>query len=68
MMSRFGSAIRRFIREEEGATLIEYALAVALISLVAGGGAYVLGQGISTFFGNTSSGVNAISTTAPGGS
>jgi len=65
MMSKLGSAVRRFIREEEGATLIEYALAVALISLVAGAGALVLGQGISTFFSSTSSGINSINVSAP---
>jgi Flp pilus assembly pilin Flp len=65
VMSGFASAIRRFVREEDGATLVEYALAIALISLVAGAGAVVLGQGISTFFGSTSSGVNSITVPAP---
>jgi len=36
--------------------LVEYALAIALISLVAG--VLLLAQGISTFFGNVSAGVN----------
>ncbi|MBV8077084.1 MAG: Flp family type IVb pilin [Planctomycetaceae bacterium] len=54
------SAVLRFVREEEGATLIEYALAIALISLVAGAGAILLGQGISTFLGNVANGVNGI--------
>jgi pilus assembly protein Flp/PilA len=62
-MLRF--AIRRFVREEEGATLVEYALAIALISLVAGAGALVLGQGISSFFGNVSAGVNSITIPTP---
>ena len=53
MMSRLGSVIRRFVQEEEGATLVEYALAIGLISLVAGAGALILGQGISSFFSNT---------------
>src|SRR4249920_2317647 len=59
-MTRFIAAAKRFVREEEGATLVEYALAIALISLVAGAGALVLGQGISNFFGNVATGVNAV--------
>jgi len=50
-MSKLRSVVRRFVREEEGATLFEYALAIALISLVAGAGALVLGNGISNFLG-----------------
>jgi Flp pilus assembly pilin Flp len=59
-MFELASAVRRFVREEEGATMLEYALAIALISLVAGAGALVLGQGISTFLGNVASGVSSI--------
>ena len=48
-MAKFIAAAKRFVREEEGATLVEYALAIALISLVAGAGAFILGSGISYF-------------------
>ena len=67
-MTRFIAAAKRFVREEEGATLVEYALAIALISLVAGAGALVLGQGISTFFGKVSTGVNGITVPNPSSS
>ncbi len=63
-MAKFIAAAKRFVREEEGATLIEYALAIALISLVAGAGAFILGGNISTFFNNVGTSVSG--TTIPG--
>ena len=62
-MAKFITAIKRFAREEEGATLVEYALALALISLVAG--AIVLGQGIGHVFGNVRAGVDQITISNP---
>ena len=49
----------RFDREE-GATMVEYGLLVALIAVVVAIAATVLGQGISSLFGrvNTSLGTN----------
>jgi pilus assembly protein Flp/PilA len=58
-MAKFIAAAKRFVREDEGATLVEYALAIALISLVAGAGALILGTGISDFFGKVSTKVNS---------
>jgi pilus assembly protein Flp/PilA len=63
-MAKFIAAAKRFVREEEGAALVEYALAIALISLVAGAGAYILGGDISTFFNNLGTAVK--NTTIPG--
>ena len=37
---------------EEGATMVEYGLLVALIAVVVAVAATTLGQGISTLFGN----------------
>jgi Flp pilus assembly pilin Flp len=34
-MTKLASIARSFVREEEGATMVEYALVVALIALVA---------------------------------
>ncbi|MBV8077080.1 MAG: Flp family type IVb pilin [Planctomycetaceae bacterium] len=59
------SAVLRFVREEEGATLVEYALALALISFVAGLGAVVLGQNISTFFGKVGTSVQGVTVPTP---
>ena len=47
-MSKFTSAVRRFVRDEEGATMAEYALLVAVIALVALVGAKTLGSNISS--------------------
>ena len=46
-MSKFTSAVRRFVRDEDGATMAEYALLVAVIALVALAGAKTLGTNIS---------------------
>ncbi|MBV8265290.1 MAG: Flp family type IVb pilin [Planctomycetaceae bacterium] len=59
-VARLIVATRRFVRDKCGATLAEYALDVALISLVAGGGATILGTGISNLFGNIATGLNSI--------
>ncbi|MBV8077083.1 MAG: hypothetical protein JO284_11825 [Planctomycetaceae bacterium] len=45
--------------------MIEYALALALISLVAGLGAVVLGQNISTFFGNVGTAIQGVNVPTP---
>jgi pilus assembly protein Flp/PilA len=42
-MSKFAAAARRFVRDETGATMAEYALLIAVIALVAVAGARTLG-------------------------
>jgi len=42
------NAIRRFVREEEGASAAEYALLLALISIFIVGAVTLLGQNIAT--------------------
>ena len=42
-MTKLASIARSFVREEEGATMVEYALVVALVALVAVGGYTALG-------------------------
>jgi pilus assembly protein Flp/PilA len=37
-------------KDEEGATMVEYALLVTLIALVAGAAVYAIGSGVSTKF------------------
>lgn len=46
------NAIRRFVREEEGASAAEYALLLALISIFIVGAVALLGQNISTAITN----------------
>ena len=46
------TVIRRFVREEEGQDLLEYALLVALIALVAFGAVQLAGTSVNTIFTN----------------
>ncbi len=50
-----------FIRDEQGASAIEYALLVALIALAIAAGATALGTNISKMFNNASSQLSAAS-------
>ncbi len=50
-MSKFASAARRFVRDETGATMAEYALLIAVIALVAVAGAKTLGTTLNTKLG-----------------
>ena len=45
------------IRDEEGATMVEYGLLVALIALVALGAVQTLGGNLSTLFGQVANSV-----------
>jgi pilus assembly protein Flp/PilA len=47
-------AIQQFLRDEEGAAAIEYALLVGLISVMVITGATLAGTSISTIFGTIS--------------
>ncbi|KGD64518.1 Flp/Fap pilin protein [Alcanivorax nanhaiticus] len=44
------SLITRFLREEEGATMVEYAIMVALIAVVAIAAVVVIGEETNTAF------------------
>jgi pilus assembly protein Flp/PilA len=49
-MSKFVLATRRFLRDEEGVTAIEYGLIAALIAVVIIAGATLVGTNLSTLF------------------
>ncbi len=51
-MSQFTAALRRFVRNEEGATMAEYALLVAVVALVALAGAKAVGTSLNNAFSN----------------
>jgi pilus assembly protein Flp/PilA len=51
-MHHFIAAIGRRIREDNGQDLLEYALLVALIALVAVGAVTLSGQSVNTIFTN----------------
>jgi pilus assembly protein Flp/PilA len=45
--------VSRFVRDERGATMLEYGLLVGLIAIVAIGAIGALGGSLSTFFTDT---------------
>ena len=47
--------IQRFIREQEGQDIIEYALLAAFISIVAITAIIAIGSDVNTYFGNVDS-------------
>ena len=49
-MEKFLSATRRFLRDEEGVTAIEYGLIAALIAVVIIVGAGIVGTNLNTLF------------------
>lgn len=51
-MKQLLHGIRRFLREEEGANGVEYALLAGLIAIAFVVGASALGQNLNTFFSN----------------
>src|SRR5947209_5712210 len=53
-MAQFLAAAKKFVVAEEGASLVEYALLVALIAVVCIGGITALGGSINTMFQNLS--------------
>jgi len=44
--------VARFVRDEEGQDLVEYAMLVALIALIAAVGVAAFGTAINTWFSN----------------
>jgi pilus assembly protein Flp/PilA len=51
------NSFKSMIRDEEGATMVEYGLLVAFIALVAVVGVKTLGTSLNTMFGNVASSV-----------
>ena len=58
-MSQLMNYVNSFVREEEGQDLLEYALLVALIALVAIGAVTAAGLSVQTIFGNIASALSA---------
>ena len=54
----------RFVREEEGQDLIEYALICTLIALVVYAGATILGTNLNTWYNNVGQNVSSQATKA----
>jgi pilus assembly protein Flp/PilA len=58
-MKKFLDVAHAFVHEEDGATMIEYALLVALIAIVVAAALVTLGTTIKTKFSSASDCVNA---------
>ncbi len=61
------TTLRAALRREEGATMVEYGLMVALIAIVAMVGAAALGWNVLDVFNETADAVDGGVTTTPGG-
>jgi pilus assembly protein Flp/PilA len=57
-MSDLKKAVRSFLVKDEGATMVEYGLMVALIAVVVAVAAATLGTAISTLFDTTATKVS----------
>ena len=57
-MSKLTAAVRRFVRDEEGATMAEYALLVGAVALVAIAGVRTFGTAILNRFNGAAQQVN----------
>ena len=58
-MSKLSAAVRRFVRDEDGATMAEYALLIGAIALVAIAGIRTFGTSLNTRFTNMSSNITS---------
>lgn len=55
--------IRRFFKDEEGATAIEYALIASLVALAIIGGVTALGTNLGAWFTNVANYISSLSPT-----
>jgi pilus assembly protein Flp/PilA len=60
MRSLFSSKVKSFSKDEKGATMMEYAILIGVIALVAIVGATTFGGNLSTAFANFGAKVTAI--------
>jgi pilus assembly protein Flp/PilA len=56
-MSKFAMTFRRFMKDESGATMVEYGVLVALIAVVAVAAVRTLGTTVSGSFTNASTAI-----------
>ena len=66
-MDKFLNATRRFLRDEEGVTAIEYGLIAALIAVLIIGGATVVGQQLEITFDSIGDALTTANTGSGGG-
>ena len=56
-MQRFSEHWNRFVSEDDGATMVEYGLMVALIAVVCIAAVTLVGSSLSTLFGGVSTNI-----------
>ncbi len=56
-MTKFITAAKKFVKGEEGATMVEYGLMVALIAIVAMAGAALVGNSVNAKFSTVASSI-----------
>jgi pilus assembly protein Flp/PilA len=61
-MAKFATAVRKFAAEEEGASLVEYSLLVALIAAASIAVLYGLGQEIQFLFSASNTAIGTANT------
>ncbi|MGB0086303.1 MAG: Flp family type IVb pilin [Rhodomicrobiaceae bacterium] len=62
MRSSFSALVKRFAREERGASFVEYAMLTGLVAAIVVAAIAVLNGSITTLFGNLSTTISAINT------
>lgn len=65
-MDRLNNLVGRFVRDEQGQDLIEYALLATFVSLVAIAGASLLGNALNNWYAKVASNVNTAASKAGG--
>jgi len=58
-MKKLAGTFRAFVKDEDGATMVEYGLMVALIAVVAGVGAQLLGVQVLAAFTSVTNSIAA---------
>jgi len=63
MLQLIRNNVKSSSKEEKGATMVEYAIVLGLIGLVAAAGATTLGTNLNTWFGNLAKAIGALAST-----
>ena len=59
-MNRFRSAVRQFVRREEGIAVTEYGLLVALVAVLLIGVVAIFGSSIKSWFGARTGSITSV--------
>ncbi len=59
-MSKIASVARRFVRDEQGATMVEYGIMLAAIAVICIGAVVSIGGNANTTFGNAATAASGV--------